>query len=71
MISGEIPFNDEAYVLTILQYAQIYLEKGTLDVRVCLQIDNFREAESRTQRLGREFDLANGIKGVMAGRNPS
>ncbi|HEY0554847.1 MAG TPA: hypothetical protein VGG20_11315 [Thermoanaerobaculia bacterium] len=69
MIAGKIPFSEEAYVLTILQFARLCLEQGTLDVRVCLQVDNFRKAEPRTQRPGRDFDLARGIIGVIDSRN--
>jgi hypothetical protein len=68
MISGEMPLSKEAYVLTILQHAVLNLEKGTLDVRVCLHVDNFRRAKHRTQR--RDFDLASGLKAVMESRKP-
>lgn len=68
MISGEMPLCEEAYVLTILQHAVLSLEKGTLDVRVLLHIENFRKPKRRTQRRGREFDLALGLEGVIASR---
>ena len=68
MISGEMPLSAEAYVLAILQHAVLNLEASTLDVRVCLHIDNFRKAEHRIRRPGREFDLASGLKAVIFGR---
>jgi hypothetical protein len=68
MISGEMPLSEEAYVLTILQHAVLNLEKGTLDVRVLLHIENFRKPKHRTQRRGRDFDLASGLEGVITSR---
>jgi hypothetical protein len=68
MISGEMPLSDEAYVLAILQHGVLNLEIGTLDVRVSLHIVNFREAEHRTQRRGRDFDPATGLRGAVEKR---
>jgi hypothetical protein len=70
MISGEMPLSEEAYVLAILQHAVLSLEKGTLDIRVSLHIDNFRKPKHRTQRRGRDFDLASGLLGVVKSRTP-
>lgn len=55
MIAGSIPFSEEAYLLAVLQYADLRLEEGTLNVRGDLHKDCFKNPSRR--KTGERIDI--------------
>jgi hypothetical protein len=71
MIAGNIPFSEEAYALAVLQYAQLRLEEGTLNVRGDFHKENFTNPLRRQRWQRVDIDLASLIDGVRCSREDS